>query len=731
MSSQEAALNAAEQLLRQGEAEQTLPQLLQYCGKNLCDARAWFLLGVAYHQTKKLENALQAVEHVLMLEPRHLQARSTKGAVLHDLGRLQEAIQVYRKALHLAPGDAQLLVNLAIVMERAGDSLGALERYNLALKHHPEFPSALLNRGSLLLKLGRLHEALDTHHLLTQLQPAWDIAHYNHGESLLALSRWQEALAAYQRALELRPRFAQALFGTALALSMLRRFDEARQALDSAHATDPLVVEFCIRNAALTGANELRQVMPEVIYLLRRAHELGNCDWTNYAEFVADFETLAARPIEHPNALSEPALVYAALSLPLADTTRMTLATNAALATVAALPAPQTPFPYLPGRPGKKLRIGYVSPEFGMHPIGRLTRQLYALHDRSQFEVYGYALQSGDGSAIRREIEQGCDHFRLLAGIDDPAAAALIHADSIDILVNLGGYITHARNGIFALQPAPIQASYNGFPGSIGASFMHYFITDAVCSPPGQETQFTEQLVYLPHSCMIYNNRETISARPVTRARFGLPQQGFVFCCFNNSYKIEPLIFAAWMNILQRTPGSVLWLSGKNEMMAANLRAEAELRGVAGSRLIFADFLPDIAEHLARYRLADLFLDTLHFNAITTAADALWAGLPVLSCPGSTFVSRWASSMLKAVGLDELIADNLDHYQQLACDLASNHGELARLKARLATNRMSRPLFDTQRNVGDIETAYLTMWQRHLSGGRPMSFSVAAGRADA
>ncbi len=230
---------------------------------------------------------------------------------------------------------------------------------------------------------------------------------------------------------------------------------------------------------------------------------------------------------------------------------------------------------------------------------------------------------------------------------------------------------------------------------------------------------------------MIYNNRETISARPVTRARFGLPQQGFVFCCFNNSYKIEPLIFAAWMNILQRTPGSVLWLSGKNEMMAANLRAEAELRGVAGSRLIFADFLPDIAEHLARYRLADLFLDTLHFNAITTAADALWAGLPVLSCPGSTFVSRWASSMLKAVGLDELIADNLDHYQQLACDLASNHGELARLKARLATNRMSRPLFDTQRNVGDIETAYLTMWQRHLSGGRPMSFSVAAGRADA
>ncbi|MDP1716876.1 MAG: hypothetical protein Q8L40_02265, partial [Burkholderiales bacterium] len=287
-------------------------------------------------------------------------------------------------------------------------------------------------------------------------------------------------------------------------------------------------------------------------------------------------------------------------------------------------------------------------------------------------------------------------------------AAATIRADRIDILVDLAGYTTYSRTEILALRPAPVQVAYNGFPGTMGADFIDYFITDKVCSPPGQEGQFTEKLVYLPDSCMIYNNREKISARPITRAEFGLPDQGFVYCCFNISYKIEPVIFDVWMRVLKRTPGSVLWLMGKSEEMILNLRTEAARRGVSGDRLIFASFLP-FEEHLARYRLADLFLDTVCFNAITTAADALWAGLPVLSCPGSTFVSRWASSMLKAVGLDEMVAESLEQYEERACHLAGDPDELAGIRQRLAVNRQTKPLFDTERHVRHLESAYRTM----------------------
>ena len=282
----------------------------------------------------------------------------------------------------------------------------------------------------------------------------------------------------------------------------------------------------------------------------------------------------------------------------------------------------------------------------------------------------------------------------------------------------------NSRTEIMALRPAPVQISYNGFPGSMGASFIDYFITDKVCSPQGQESQFSEKLVFLPDSCMIYNNREEVSSRVMARAELGLPEYGFVFCCFNNSYKIEPVVFEVWIRILKRVPDSVLWLSGKNQAMIANLRKEVERRGISGNRLVFASYLPEMAEHLARHRIADLFLDTLIFNAVTTAADALWAGLPVLSCPGSTYISRWASSMLKAVGLDDMVVENIEQYEERACYLATHPDALAEIKFRLEVNRLTKPLFDTERYVKHLESAYQTMWHKHEAGLPPESFHV-------
>jgi predicted O-linked N-acetylglucosamine transferase (SPINDLY family) len=713
-------LNAGK-LLEQGKSEQALQLLADYCSSHPGDARAWFLLGVACHQTGKLENALQSLERALSIEPLDLQARSAKGAVLCDLGRQREALQVYRKALHLAPADAQLLVNLAVALEQTGDAPGALERYDQALRHQPGFASALLNRGALLIRLGRLDEALENNQRLAESHPDWAAAQYNHGEALLASSRWKEALAAYERALAINAAAARTHFAKCLALSMLRRFDEAQRALDTAKSIDPAAVGQCIRNAASSTEGEIRDIAPKVIYLLKESRRMENCDWAGRDEFVANFEHLIESSLGQADEITERATVFRSLSLPVSAGMRLALARSVSAHIAETVKAGRFIHKY---RREGKLRVGYISPDFQFHPVGRLTRRLYGLHDRSRFEVYGYALTPDDGSDVRRDIRQGCDIFRELGAMTDAGAAAVIHADGIDILVDLSGYTTNARTEILASQPAPVQVSFTGFPCSMGASFIHYFITDEVCSPPGQENQFAEKLVYLPDSCMIYNNREIVAARAMSRAGFGLPEHGFVFCCFNNSYKIEPAIFDVWMRMLKRTPGSVLWLYGKNGEMVGNLRREAELRGVEGNRLVFAPYMPRIEEHLARYRLADLFLDTLIFNAITTTADALWAGLPVLSCPGSTLVSRWASSMLNAAGLDEMVAGSLEQYEERACYLASHPEEIASLKDKLAKNRLTMPLFDTERYVKHLENAFQTMWQRHEAGQMPESFVV-------
>lgn len=719
-------LNEAENLLLQGRASEALPLLAAHCVRQEQDARAWFLYGAAAHQCGGLALALEALQRALALDGGLLQARSALGAVLSAMGRPVDALQVYEQAARFAlpVQQAQLLTNMGIVLEQMQDGAGALKRYDQALALQPDFTDALLNRGVLLLVLGRAQEALQNNLRLVALHPDWGAAQHNLGEALLASAAWQEALSAYEQALKLQPDSARSYFGKGLALSMLQRFAEAQQCFDTAQNIDPQAVEQCMRNAVALSGGELRAPAPKAVYLYMNLKRFEDCDWAGWEVFVPRCAELILDAAGQEDEIDEPALVFHSLSVPLSVEARQALLRGVARYVEQTAASRQPTFIPVPPT-GKRLRIGYVSPDFGVHPVGRLTRRLYHLHARKDFEIVGYALTPHNDSAIRRDIEQGCDHFRVLHGMSDIEAAQAIHADGIDILVNLAGYTTHARNGIFALHPAPLQVSYNGFPSSMGASFMHYFITDEVCSLSGQESQFTEALAYLPHTCMIYNDREEIAARPMTRAEFGLPQQAFVFCCFNNSYKIEPAMFEVWMRILKRTPGSVLWLYGKTETVKENLRREANVRGVAAERLVFAFFEADVAVHLARYHLADLFLDTLYFNAGTTAADALWAGLPLLTCPGTTFISRWAASMLKSVGMEGLICASLDEYEERACHLALHPQEMSGLKARLAQNRSSAALFDTERHVRSLEKAYLMMWRCHVEGLPPASFKVS------
>ena len=371
-----------------------------------------------------------------------------------------------------------------------------------------------------------------------------------------------------------------------------------------------------------------------------------------------------------------------------------------------------------------RITVGYLSADFRSHATAWLAAELFEKHDRGRFAIFGYSYGPDDGSPMRRRLVKAFDRFVDVKDASFVEAAERIAADKVDILVDLKGYTQDARTQILALRPAPIQVNYLGYPGTMGAEFMDYILVDDFIVPPDQQPFFTEKLVHLPGCYQVNDSQREISPRIPSRSECGLPEEGFVFCCFNNSYKITPDVFGVWMELLKAVPGSVLWLLEGNHFVAANLYREASIRGVAAERLVFAPPKP-LPEHLARHRLADLFLDTITSNAHTTASDALWAGLPVLTLAGRTFASRVAGSLLRTVGLPGLITTSLEDYQAMALRLARDPKQLARLRARLEANRKTCGLFDGEHFARGLQKAYAAMWEIHASGAQPRAFAVS------
>ena len=386
------------------------------------------------------------------------------------------------------------------------------------------------------------------------------------------------------------------------------------------------------------------------------------------------------------------------------------------------IPSPLPPFWSGQTWRNDKLRIAYLSADFRSHPVASLMAELFEQHDRSRFEIIGVSFGVDDGSEMRKRLVAAFDEFHDVRRKSDKEVAKFLNDTHVDIAV-IWTAIRGSRPGIFAHRPAPIQVSYLGFPATMGADFIDYIIADAMVLPVEQQPYYTEKVVYLPDCYQVNDTKRKIAERTPTRQEMGLPEHAFVFCCFNNNWKITPAIFDVWMRLLHQVEGSVLWLLGDNEGAERNLRNEAQRRGIDPSRLVFAGRLPP-AEHLARHRLADLFLDTLPYNAHTTASDALWVGLPVLTCKGEAFAGRVAASLLHAVGIPELITSNLEDYQTLALKLARDPALLAEIKAKLVRNRDTCPLFNTERFARHIEAAYTTMWETWQRGEVPKSFSV-------
>jgi protein O-GlcNAc transferase len=643
--------------------------------------------GNVLKELRRFDAALASYDIAISLQPEHPGLRYNRATVLNELERPAEAIADFDRAIAQNPGLPGARVNRghALMLLRRFDE--ALEDFDKAIEIDPRDAYALVNRASALRELNRHEEALASCERALALEPHLAEAHANRGDVLAALGRYEEALSSYDRAIAQKPRFAEAHANRGHALRELQRHD-----------------------AALASYARARELAPDLPYVTGSwiHHKMTCCDWSGLPAAIA--QALAA--VERGERASLP---FPLLAMP------SSLAQQRACARICAADRfPPQPAPLCKGEDyaHDRLRIGYFSADFHNHATAHLIAGLLERHDRSRFEVIAFSFGSALHDAWRERIERAVDRFIDVRGLPDRDVAMQARALEIDVAVDLKGHTQHARPGIFAHRPAPLQVSYLGYPGTLGAPYIDYLIADSTLILPEHRAFYDERIVTLPHSYQANDATKVIADRSPSRAELGLPPVGFVFCCFNNSFKVTPDVFDLWMRLLTAVEGSVLWLLETHSTAVGNLRLEAARRNVAPERLVFAPRV-DLAAHLARHRSADLFLDTFPYNAHTTASDALWAGLPLVTCIGDTFAGRVGASLLNAVGLPELIARNPGEYEALAVRLATQPAALAAVRAKLTLNRDTHPLFDTERFTRDIESAYVTMLARRRAGLPP------------
>lgn len=605
-------------------------------------------------------------------------------------------------------------------MIQTGPALAQLEQ---ALREDPDNHELLKNLGNACKAVGKFERAVDCYRRALEINPAYISARYNLGLVLHQMHRVEDAEAQFRLLLEFDPRDAEALFHLGALLSTQLRYAEAvRTFRDALH----LAPEDANLWMALGETHTLQRALDQGLRCYEKALSLQPdnpsflsvllyrkqwvCDWSRFEEFAGR----ARRSVtEGTDAQIAP---FSFLTIPSTPAEQLQCAGNFARRQLREVARERT-FRFV--REAKpRLRIGYLSGDFHEHPVAYMITELIELHDRGRFEIFGYSYGPDDGSAMRSRLQRAFDRFVDLSTMSRAEAAGKIHADGVDILVDLKGYAGADATEILASRPSPVQVNYLGYPGTTGADFIDYVVTDPFVTPPGSERHYSERLVLMPASYLVNDRKRPIADTP-PRRELGLPEGAMVFCCFNQPYKILPEVFAIWMRLLAAVPRSVLWLLDANPWAVSNLRREAQARGVAPERLVFAPFVPQSHDHLGRLRTADLFLDTFPYNAHATASDALWVGVPLVTRAGDTFASRVAGSLLSAIGLPELITYSAAEYEALALRLAREPTELNALRQTLQRNRATSPLFDTPGFARSLEAAYGQMWEHFRSGSEP------------
>jgi predicted O-linked N-acetylglucosamine transferase (SPINDLY family) len=657
-----------------------------------------------------------------------LQAKFMHGMALFRQGGFADAERIFEQVLHQQPDHFDAMHLLGIIACQSHRIGRGIELISNAIKLNANVADAHYNLGNALLDLMRPQEALESYERVIELKPnvtmslSYAALYANRGKALMLLARPAEALASYDRALALKPDYAEAYCSRGTVLRELNRPEEALASYDKALALERDLVKAWLGRGHVLNRLKRHEVAADAYANVLRLdpqrslmkglilhQKMLSCEWKDVNYLIAEIE----RDLASGKLSAEPFGWQGVAK------TERSLLLCAKLYNEKEFPASITNNNRLQYDHKRKVRVGYLSGRFGRQAVSHLLVGVLENHDDSRFEIYAFDNGWDDQSEIRQRINASVHNVVNISRLTDSLAIDAICENQIDILVNLNGYYGKRRTRVFAQRPAPIQISYLGYPGTLGANYIDYIIADRYVIPQSHKAFYTEKVVYLPNCYQANDGKKEIGAHYFSRKECDLPENGFVFCCFNNSYKIMPDVFDCWMRILKQVGGSVVWLMETNSAVANNLRKEAVARGVDPKRLIFAKRMPLLPDHLARHRLADLFLDTLPYNAHTTASDALWAGLPVLTCVGDTFPGKVAASMLHTIGLSELTTTTLDAYEQMAIDLANQPEKLAAMKRKVVHNRLTTPLFDTKLFTKHIEAAYTAMYERHQAGLAP------------
>jgi protein O-GlcNAc transferase len=765
-------------LLRQQRTEEAEASFRAALAVDPSHGESWHELAFALAAAERGEEAEAAFGEARRLEPGNAAYAYNLANFLLKQNRKADALAAFEDGARLAPQVPEILLGLAnglLECARAEDSLAATERA-LALKG--DCADGLNQKGNCLVALERGEEALACYEAAAALDPKLAVVAYNLGNALRRLGRLDAAAAAFERALALEPTLASARNGLGLALQQQNRNEEAIAEFDKAIALNPKLGDaFNNRalswqalgrySAALDDYSQLLELYPDrveayynyggLLQLLERWDEsitifrkglaidsscaiiypylahalLQQCNWTNLDAVVERLRANTEAELDAGRNVSVTPFALQSMPGPFSMALRRRIAESVSERIARQIGAAERggTFVHVPRPRRAKLRVGYVSPDFRFHSVAVAFKGVLEAHDRARFEWRGYSLHGGRVDDMNRQFREAFDGFADIVNLPTREAARLIHDDGVDILVDLAGHTRGSRLEIFAMRPAPLQAHYLGYTSTVGARFLDYLITDGRLAPPDHRPHYTENLALLPDSFMAGRRAPVATAIPARRDE-GLPDDGFVFANFNNHYKFEPRIFAVWMRLLRRVPGSVLWLLRGTPRSAENLRREAAARGVDPERLVFAQPKRH-PEHLARLGLADLALDNLYHGGGVTTLDALWVGVPVVTVAGDTLPSRNGASLLPAIGLGELVAGGLDEYDRIALGLARDPVRLAALKAKLAANREHFPLFDVERLARHIERAYDLMWERFERGLPPAEIEVPALPADA
>ncbi len=694
-----------------GQAEAIYRQILGIYPRN---ADALHLLGVIANQTGHHQAAIDLINQAIEINPNDASYHSNRGNAQQKLKQFDAAVSSYERAIELKPDYADAYSNRGISLQKLGKLDAAVDSYKSAIELCPDFAEAYSNLGNAMIELKQFEDAIASYELAIELKPDYYECYSNRGNALHKLKQFESAVASYDKAIELKPDYADAFSNRGISLQKLKKFEAAVTSYEKAIELKPDFADaYANLGNALQESKQLDAAVAnyenaiklnsnyEYLYGVRQHAKMYVCDWENFE--LTSLEVI--RKIRNKEKASNPFSVLAFdSSLPDQLMVAEAWVTDK--------------YPYNPSLgPIKKsssqpkIRIGYYSADFHLHPVSILTVGMFEHHDKSNFELIAFSFGPDSHDDIRGRINRAFNKFIDVKGMSDKDVALLSRSLEVDIAVDLGGHTQDSRTGIFSYRAAPIQLSYIGYLGTMGASYFDYLIADQTLIPKKYQTFYSEKIVYLP-SYQVNDNKQEIASAGLTRRELNLPASGFVFCSFNSNYKITPSIFDGWMRILKAVQGSVLLIYTDLQSANKNLKREAEKRGVNSERLIFCEKLIR-SQYMSRCRLADLFLDTFPYNAGATASDALWAGLPVLTCMGESFSSRYAASLLYSIEVPELVTETQAEYEALAIELATNAFKLKAIKEKLEQNRLTAPLYDTQRFTKNIEAAYKEMYERY------------------